>query len=76
MMESVELITDGHAHIVVIDGEVKLRRNADGTWNSSEAGWSVNHPRYFSGLMPIARNHGRLGRSSDQTELLSIMCLV
>jgi hypothetical protein len=40
-METVELITDGHAHIVVIDGEVKLRRNADGTWNSSEAGWSV-----------------------------------
>jgi hypothetical protein len=43
-MEKVELITDGNASVIAVDGEAKLRREADGTWGSSEPGWGVRGP--------------------------------
>jgi hypothetical protein len=43
MMDKVELKSDGNAYLIVIDGEAKLRRNADGTWGSAEPGWKI-HP--------------------------------
>ena len=56
---NVELITDGKVHIVVVDGDAKLRHSADGTWGSSEAGWAI-HPALYR---RHERNHGRVDNS-------------
>ena len=43
---NVELITDGKVHIIVVDGDAKLRRSADGSWGSAEPGWAIHPSRY------------------------------
>ena len=43
MNEKVELITYGKVYIIVVDGDAKFRRSADGSWGVAESGWAI-HP--------------------------------